>query len=240
MGYKLDHFTVGTTEKEQKALNRVLKARGIQGLVIVGFNQKISGWALEWDTFAAVAYSGSLHEHFIHNVLSHSYQDTHDAIIRLHEMGYVRPGYVTEQYHVDAWRAGYNAALNTLGFKDKVPVLRMENRLQTAAGRKQFQKWFCKYKPDVLISSYREEFINLLRQEGVRIPEDVGYFTLDVCPAADNLSGLKQFREGALQTAVDLLQSMLLRHQFGPPQRPMCIQIPSEWNENGATLKTRV
>lgn len=236
MGYRVDHFVVGETEKEQCALNRILQSRGINGLVIFGYNQDVRQWAFDWEQFAAVEYSGSLHEHFIHNVMSSSYQDVYDAVIRLYDMGYRRPGYFIVGSRFDYWEAGFSRACERLGMRKKVPTLILEDELSSPVFYKHFWQWFNRYEPDVLVANHGDELIRFLREGGVCVPDDVGYLCLDLWDDWGNLSGLSQSRDAADRVIIDLLHSMLMRNEFGSPEKPFCIQIPSVWNE-GETLK---
>lgn len=236
IGYRLDSFVVGETEREQSALNRVLLARGIHGLAIYGAGEELHTWALDWGAFAAVSYTSSPHEHFIHNVMSSSYQDAHDAIVRLREKGYERPGYFTNRADLDYWVAGFSSALETWGGGEKVPRMILTDPLKSSEGRGQFLSWFRQYSPDVLVTNYGEQPIQILADEGIRVPEDVGYFCLDVLATMTHLSGLIQKRNEVFQVMVDLLHGMLARNAFGPPPDSFCIQIPSVWNQ-GETLK---
>lgn len=235
-GYRVDRFVVGNTEREQRALNRILQARGIQGLIIYGHNHEVHQWALDWDNFAAVAYSGSLHEHFIHNVMSSSFQDVYDAVIRLQQMGYRRPGYFMDNTRFDYWDAGFSYAFGNGATRLKTTKLILEEDLGQKDREARLLQWIDRYQPDVLVTYYSEFVLKTLEKKGIRIPEDIGYFCLDVWESIQRFSGLTQSREAANQVEIDLLHGMLTRSEFGPPQNPFCIQIPSAWNE-GETLK---
>jgi len=235
MGYRIDCFAVEPEKEKQSALSRVLDARGISGLIIFGFNEEIHHWAIQWKKFAAVSYSGALHEHFIHNIHSNSYQDVYDAVLRLKEKGYCRPGYVIPASisTYDHLEAGFSAAVKA--WRISKPVPRLVAELDEPADADKFISWFFRYKPDVLVTNYNDKLEEILGRENIRIPQDVGCMCLDVFPGMEHLSGLIQSRKSAFQIAVDMLHGMLMRHEYGPPEQPMCIQIPAVWNE-GATL----
>lgn len=235
MGYRLDHFVVGSTEKEQRALSRVLQTRGIKGILVYGANAEIHQWMLEWEQFAVVAYAASLHEHFVHNVMSSSYQDVYDSMIQLYGRGYQRAGFfiVGVDGSLDYWLAGYITALQSLGQKQILPHLNTAEHTDQKKGREKFIAWFRRYKPDVIITNTDVRLLEALAAEGVRVPEDVGIFCVDVLSCMLHLSGLFQLREVCYQVMVDLLHGMLMRHEFGPPARPYCVQIPPLWNEGG-------
>ena len=78
--------------KSSVRLNRVLQARGIQGLIVFGHSQEIRQWNLDWKRFSVVGFASSLHEHFAHNIMCSSYQDMYDAMTRLYDSGYTPTG----------------------------------------------------------------------------------------------------------------------------------------------------
>ncbi|MFA5687932.1 MAG: LacI family DNA-binding transcriptional regulator [Kiritimatiellales bacterium] len=235
MGYRLDHFVVRSEEKEQRPLSRIMQSRGISGLLIHGYHEEVRQWALDWDRFAVVAQSASLHEHFVHNVLSSSYQDVYDAMMHLKGRGYNRPGYFFTPRTPNAYTAGFSAAMETLNLSARVPKLAAKHT-DYLEQKDEFLSWVKKYKPDVIVTSSGAEYIELLEKGGFRVPEDIGYLGLDVLPDTMHLSGLYQSRETTYKVIVDLIHGMLMRNELGIPEQPMCIQIPSSWNE-GKTLR---
>lgn len=235
LGYRMDRFVVGASEKEQKALSRILKARGIRAVLIYGENSEVRDWNLDWQSFAAVTFSGSMREHFVHNVMSSSYQDVYDAVARLAERGYRKPGYFISKQDFDHWQIGLRAAMNLTGHSSNLALCIRDKSMSEQAVREKFITWYQRYQPDLVVSSYAKGY-SVLKSIGIKIPDEVGYFSLDAQPHVSVESGLIQLRDVAYKAAVELLHGMLSRHEYGPPQHPICLEIPSEWNE-GETLR---
>jgi LacI family transcriptional regulator len=239
-GYKLDHFIIGETAEDHRAVSRVLEARGIRGILIHGANLPVSGWALDWGRLAAVVYSGSTHERFIHNVMTSSYQDVYDAMFRIQKMGYRRPGFVLFGHnHVDYWLAGYAYAIKTQGMKNAVRELMLPEHGDQTASAHRLEQWVARDRPDVILSHDATRMIDLCAQIGVRIPEDLGLFCVDVMPGRETVSGFLQHRSAAYRIMVDLVHGMLQRNEIGPPEQPYLVQIPTSMNE-GTTLHSRL
>lgn len=237
MGYQVNRFVVGDTEREQQSLSRILQARGIRGVVVYGWNHEVKRWALCWEELACVAYSCSLHEHFIHNVMSSSYQDVYDAVIRLQAMGYRRLGYYMDDAAFDYWAAGFSSASSTWPRQIKTDRLVVDESCPPKIREEKFLKWFERCRPEVLVTRYNPSVLEILERKGIRIPQDLGIFCLDVWDEIKHFSGLIQPRNAANQVMIDLLHGMLVRNEFGPPEKPFCIQIPCGWNQ-GETLKS--
>ncbi|MFA5688178.1 MAG: LacI family DNA-binding transcriptional regulator [Kiritimatiellales bacterium] len=234
MGYRMDHFVVGETAPAQRALGRTLLSRGIHGLLIYGFHSDLHTWGIGWENFAAVAYASSVTERFIHNVMSSSYQDVFSAMLTLRERGYLRPGYVMNLPFFQPWAAGYAYAVDNVKFQ-QIPKLIMDGTLERSQWKKKFLNWFKKYTPDVIVSGCNKLIPEIFAEENIRMPDDVGYLSVDSWDSVRHLSGLHQLREEAYRILVDILHGMLRRNELGPPAQPYCIQIPSVWNE-GTTL----
>ena len=235
LGYRIDRFVVGPSAREQESLSRILKARGVRAIMIYGENSEIRDWSLDWGWFAAVTFSGSMREHFVHNVMSSSYQDVYDAVAHLAKRGYKKPGYFISEQDFDHWQIGFRAAMNLLGRRSGQALCIRDKFMPDKVVREKFICWFEKYQPDLVVSSY-EEACSILETTGVNVPEDAGYFSLDVRPSSTQVSGLIQMRDVAYKTAVELLHGMISRHEYGPPKHPVNLEIPSVWNE-GETLR---
>lgn len=230
MGYQLNRFTVGQTRREQKSLDRILKARGIKGFFFYSDNKEIHEWELDWSAYAVVAYSSSVNEHFVHDVITSSFQDAYDTMVELRRLGYQRPGYFIPREGHGYWSAGFSVGLKNLWDETaSLPVVDWT----ISDGQEQIKKVFCEWVeehgPDVVVSNDMTR-VRYLQEMGLRVPEDIGYVDLDVRSGLIDISGVIQQREFAHRVMVDLLHGMLMRHEYGPPVVPMCIQIPSFWN----------
>ncbi len=239
IGYKLDAFSVGKTANEQRALNRTLQARGIRGLFIWGRNEPVHTWAFDWENFSVIVFSGSLHEHVFHNVIINAYQHVYDAVLHLYSCGYKKPAYLElslSKMRFDAWTAGFTAAVDSVGNDPGIPVFSTPGLITKKNEKTRFVKWINRYTPDVIVSQLGDPLIEILSEENIRVPQDIGIFCLDVMPDLRHISGLIQQRHAGHQAAFDLLHGMLSRNESGLPGNPMCIQIAPRWNEGTTVL----
>ncbi len=237
MGYSLNRFETGMSKNELKNLDRILQARGIKGLFLYGDNRDIHTINLDWNSYAAVAYSSSLYEHFIHNVMSMSYQDAYAVMEQIKKLGYKRPGCFLPSERYKYLESGLSAGLSLWDKPSKSALCCHPFSDPHTAIKKQLFKWFCQYKPDVIVAS---NFLTLhyLKETGLHAPENIGFACIDVPFNLPWISGMMQHRDFACKTMADILHGMLMRHEYGPPTSPMCIQIPAKWNA-GETLLHR-
>lgn len=99
----------------------------------------------------------------------------------------------------DAWLSAYlGYQYRTEGKIKPPPLIPPEwNKMKMAA-------WLKKHAPDVILSSAAKPYF-LLQEMGVRIPEDIGYVTLDHAAETLECAGIHQPREWMGAKAVDLV-----------------------------------
>jgi LacI family transcriptional regulator len=236
MGYSLNRFEVGLSKSELKSLDRILEARNIRGLFLYGDNEDIHAINLDWSRYAAVAYSGSLYERFIHNVMSLSYQDAYAAIDEIRKLGYKKPGCFIPGGKYKYLESGLSAGLSLWENSGKSALFCHPYADDHPAIKEKFGQWIRQYNPDVVVAS-DVSTLGWLKEGGSQVPAKTGFACLDVPPDQTLISGMVQPREFVCKTMADILHGMLMRHEYGPPVPPMCIQIPAKWNP-GQTLRS--
>ena len=71
--------------------------------------------------------------------------------------------------------------------------------------------------------------------EGLRIPDDMAYISLNVNEDFEAATGIRHRRDMLGATAVDVLNSILHRNHKGPNEVPLGTQVDGLWHE-GSTL----
>ena len=94
-----------------------------------------------------------------------------------------------------------------------------------------FDKWFGKYHPDVIVSHDRRIF-RWVEERGLRCPDDVGVARLSIGGDETFYSGVYENNPIIGATAVDILVGLLQRGQFGVPRFPTRTLVEGEWREN--------
>jgi DNA-binding LacI/PurR family transcriptional regulator len=75
----------------------------------------------------------------------------------------------------------------------------------------------------------------MLGKLGLRVPEDIGFGSLDRSPDDHSVAGLDQSYERIGSTAVDLVVSHLQRNEYGPLEAPNLTLVTGRW-VSGDTL----
>ena len=104
--------------------------------------------------------------------------------------------------------------------------------------RAEFRRWFRRHKPDVVLG-HLAEAIDWIRECGARVPETVGFVSLNVSTETRPCAGL-DFRPRLLGArSAELIIAQLQRNERGIPTPASLTMIPALWRE-GPTVVARV
>ena len=98
---------------------------------------------------------------------------------------------------------------------------------------KDFRRWMRKYQPDVLYIQDTRTVCAWLKNMGLRIPEDISVFCVNVENA--EFSGLRRDYAGIGRSAVEMVSLLLDNETLGLAINPRCWQVDEFW-ELGTTL----
>ncbi len=237
-GYHAEEFFLGRDGVMPARLGGILRARGIEGIIVSPQSSRIIGTQLDYAPFAAATFGYGLPSPALHRASTNMTQGILHATEQLHRRGYRRIGIAITQW-IDA-RADhtYSGALlhyqQTVAPRDRVPLLLLPDQL--AGGAKAFCTWMRRHRPDVVISfdSYVPDW--LTGQLGLRIPADIGLVVHDWIERMTGLAGIHHRRAHVAAAAVDLVATQLMHNEHGVPDVPRQILIPPAWIE-GASLR---
>ena len=225
----------------QAASAETLAARGIEGLLCFGspdFNQEFPA---ELDGHAVVTVGLSIRTP-LHRVTSHFYNNTLQALNRVHALGYRRPGLVLGT-HEDTRSASAHASAylgwceHELGSQAARPILRLREVEEPA-----LTGWLVKNRPDVVVFVHLPEMIPrfraVLKRLQISIPKSLGVVVLSHEVEGTGFAGLRQNQLLMGSWAVELLAARIANHDLGIPVNPRTEMVESEW-VNGDSLRKR-
>lgn len=223
-----------------------IRERGIRAVIIARFPPGSPPVELPWDDLSVVAIGFTAAHPPVHTVASHGFETIRHAMEELRRRGYRRPGYagslVTEQIGGSRHTADFLACRESFPEALDVPPLRLLMTDDLAPCKAAFLKWLRQYRPDVIVSGGITEYLAWLHEEGLRIPDDVGYFHLGLredFPAIRFASGIPQPGEELGRSAVDALAVMLYHGETGLPARADILQTFANSFVGGRTLCAR-
>ncbi len=239
-GYGVDTFWLHDPQLDGPRLNRILRARGIRGLVVVGMmdeNRLPERFAATWQRHACVVTGVRTHE----PTLSFCCVDHHalvlQAVERVLALGYRRPGLVIDG-QIDRLVEGRFSAGMWVGQQALPEAQRVEPFYDVEAARADselFYRWLDREKPDVVFTLY-----NVVRRwaeaRGLRVPRELGLVQLERRSDPLDWAGMDQHNDRTGEAAVDMVISLLHRQELGVPEYPRATLVGASWVD-GATVR---
>ncbi len=234
LGYQLEPFWIDDKASKSRRLSRILFNRGISGLVVSPMPSPNQSLALEWSLFATAVIGHPLPGVPLNRAVHHQFQGISEALARLHDLGYRRPGLAlsTEQDErvEHNWLGGFLAHQRLLRF-EKVPVL-----LAGLWDRPTFSKWFLRHRPDAIISM-DENVLHWLEHLEVKVPGDAGFAHLNWEKELGEVAGIDQDSRSIGAGAVDLVVAQLHRNERGVPAGAKVVLIEGKWHPAGTVRR---
>jgi LacI family transcriptional regulator len=232
LGYRLEPLWLRAPGMTYQRFRGILDARGIGGLLCFGSPDLDQEFPVEFGRCAIVTLGMSIRTP-LHRVISHSYNDTVEALNRLHQLGYRRPGLVLGQYEELRSAHTHSAAYlgwceHRLGLDQTLPILRLDQ-----VEPRPLLSWLKRQRPDALVFVHMNNVLDtlrtLLRKNRVRVPEDLGVAVVSPILEGTGFAGLQENQTLMGTWAVELLASRIANRDLGIPAHPRIEMIESLW-----------
>lgn len=239
-GFGVDEFYLGRQDLTARQLNRVLTARGIEGLVVAPVSFRAHGHAaIAWDRYASVVVGAGFVGPSVNRVFNNHYATIRTALRELRRLGYRRAALLIDPV--------LSARLDRM--MEAAFLMHHTLRPDQAAGliypltdwsEKRFAKWVRAAKADVVVCelSSPDWVAAALRPAKLRIPRDVGFCTFNWMPDQPQTSGVNQQFDQIGAAAVDAVIAQFMRNERGIPRLPKTILTTPAWVD-GKTLRKR-
>ncbi|HEY6169194.1 MAG TPA: LacI family DNA-binding transcriptional regulator [Verrucomicrobiae bacterium] len=232
-GYHVEEFWLGRDGLTPERVQRILRARGIEAVIVSPQSAQLPCAKIDYSPFAAVAFGCALRQPMLHRCFTDMNLGIQMAAGELHHRGYQRIGVAITRWIDDRSQNGYSGGMfhfqQELPARQRVPVLLFPHN-NLARNFSAFSDWMKAHRPDALIS-FDTHLPAWLKRLGLRVPEDVGFVVHDWSPRMSGCAGLHHRRDHIAAAAVDLVITQLSRHEHGVPAVPRQIMIPPEWVE---------
>jgi LacI family transcriptional regulator len=235
VGFNIEPFLLAEKPAEHRQLGRMLRARGIRGLIIMPrLAHRVPRMFLQWEHFAAVEIGKTLWTpRNLHRTERPLYYELLEAYHLLKRVGYRRVGLVIEPTE-DKNRRGVYTASYLLWQQRSRQSLPPYAGAWTLEG---FRNWFETHRPDVLVVHHAKSVQGWLQAMGLKVPADVSLFSSNV--GETRLSGLRADLPGLGSSAVEMLSLLLDRNELGLAPRPRCWEVEDYW-QSGETLSRSI
>lgn len=226
LGFRLEQFWTDEPRMSDRRLSDVIKARGIQGLLLSPVMHEADvALDFEWEHFASAVIGSARWNPELHHAGHHHYLSMGMALEKLAQSGCRRPlaiiqGEVNERAR-RAWQAAFlvyhptpEAAAQLLLVGWPRSARQLARRLKDA-------------RPDALIVS-EESLLDELttRCPGFRAPLTV---TLHWTSSRAAVGGVDQSYDLIAANAVDLVAAQLNTNELGVPALPRMLLFPGRW-----------
>lgn len=242
LGYAVDEFWLHHPELYGERLNRVLKARGIRGVIVAGLmneNRLPTKFSVTWQQHAVVVTGVRTHE----PTLSFACVDHHALVLEAMEqarrLDYRRPALVLaegiDRLVEGRFSAGFWSGQQALAEEDRVPGFYDVEAARAEPGR--FHAWYRERRPDAIFTLHtvvRE----WLEAAGARVPRDVGLIQLERRKGCEDWAGMDQHNDLTGEAAVDMLVGLINNNEAGVPTAPRATLVGGSWSD-GVTVKGR-
>ena len=231
-GFGFESFQINAPGMTGMQLSRILRARGIQGIVLSP-RMPVPGPmpALEWEYFSTVAVGYSITNLRIHRACVHHAYNIRLCLHTLRARGYRRIGLIM-QYDVFERNFGigpgsFYAEQCLLPESDRVTPLIV--REITKPG---LSKWLCEQRIDcVILTDHPLEIQAWIKELKYEVPEEMGICLACRYGMTDGIAGIDEQMELLGEAAVNVLVSMLQHNEKGLPVSPHYTLIEGLWVE---------
>jgi LacI family transcriptional regulator len=241
LGYSFDPFWIHDPELTAARWTRILAARGIKGIIVVGLfehNQLPAHLASVWEQIPTVVAGVRPRTPSLSYTSVDQYDLTLKALEKALELGYERPALMVDDAMDRLVERRFSAAMvggqGRLADHQRVPSFMTRHGHE--ADLKAFYAWFNRYKPDVIIT-LDGTVVQWLGRLGVSVPRDIGIIQLEWHAGAE-LAGMDHHSEAAGEAAVDLLVEQLHANGSGATALPRATLIGATWTD-GASVARR-
>jgi len=237
-GYTIDHIPFASPS--EKGLERVLRARGIRGLLIEPIHPEDAGLKLDFSQFAVVVVDNPLFSPDYDRVTFDNFGGGQESFEQCVRRGYARPGLVlselADRNGETKTKGGYMMRMLERGLTPPVRPLIMKEWNET-----RFVRWMESESIDAVITSqmFLSQAKAALAKLGLRIPQDVGVLNNNIHELPATTSGLYHNNEEIGAFAAELLINKLTRNEYGANANPRVISQRGRWVEGG-TLRDSV
>lgn len=243
LGYELEHIWAREPGLTTARLSKIFYTRAIRGIILAPFGNPRSHITMEWKYFATSAISHTLVRPLVHRASHGHYNGMFIALRHLRHHGYRRIGFATRLEQSERVSNNWLAALlvyqQSIPEAQRVPPLLSPVPTKAGMDAAAFEQWYLAHKPDVVISNLINP-LHLLQKMGLRVPEDVGYASLDLLLKDDPWSGVDQQAMEVGSSAVDLVVTQLQNNEFGLPKYPKTVYMDGLWREGNTLLAHRI
>jgi len=227
-GYSLEEFWTADAGMTDQRLQKIIRARGITGVVLSPVMNAETTLTLKWDwsEFAAAVIGNVSWQPELHHAGHHHYLGMRMCVLELAKLGCARPAAIVE--HATHERAKRAWEGSFLMHHPSPADARALWRLHTGDDPASHARWLRKARPDALIVS-STELLNLPGLFNAARDQGLPVVTLHWHDEVRGIGGVDQCYGRVAAHAVDLVTAHLDHNELGQPDLPRIMLFIGNW-----------
>lgn len=236
LGFKLDTIHATAERHSTESLTRILRSRGISGILVSPHPSSGFTWNFDPTNFATVLFGYSIHAHGLNVVCTNQTMVTICCVNKLLDLGHNKIGLIVSrsvhERSAHGFVSGFLSAIKQYSLMKVFPIFFYEDRLENS----KWQEWYEQYKPTGLVVENVHD-AQVIQQAGIHIPKDVSVALLNIFPTdPDGWAGADQLCDYTGEVGVDTVVSMIHRNETGVGAYTKHILIEPKWKD-GKSVK---
>lgn len=239
LGYGFTVFRLDNPSRPDTAIQRMLRSRGVEGLVWLPIVTPCDVSALlKWQDFSVVTTTYGVLAPQFHRVVPHQFGNSLEICRQLARRGYRRIGLVLPAQQDVRVHHGFSAAVawqGTIGGTEFVRPCIHEGALPS---RDEVRRWFQQERPDAVITSGDVTCAPIVELLGLRAPGPVAFVSASKAERTP-FAGIDE-RPGEIgAAAIEHLATMIQHGEKGAPAVPRVIMIDGRWVDGRSVTRAR-
>jgi LacI family transcriptional regulator len=250
LGYVTNYLFLCSPEMTEKRMDRIIRSRGIRGIVITPMEKGPAKLGLNMDSLASIQIGRTLWSPRIDTVSGDDATSVYLAAKVLRRRGYQRIGFFFSRWalvqSLNKLEMGALHSQKHISGLSDIPIGISERQktqkdfLDVDRIQDEFIPWFQKYKPEAIICIGAVIKPLLEQKLGLRVPEDVGIVQYDWVPKPGlELAGIWHNKDLQAAYAVEALITKITHGIFGLPRHPVEVSFPPSWMEGPSIKRMR-
>ena len=240
LGYETELFYVGINHEKESRIDRILQARGISAIIILGLHHPGIPINLNWENYSVVSIGYSHPNPHIAKVSSRNRWAAFRCVQELCDNGYRKPvlivSEVTDSRSGHCWSAGYLSACYKFHIPFGDSIFLHKDYIESYFD--DILSFIWKYNPDSIVT-HDPYLLPVLRENGFQVPSDLGFLCLDIPDKESDLSGIYQNAFEIGQQAVNVLFNLQVKNVRGLVSHELVHLVSGTWMPGKTMLRSR-
>lgn len=240
LGYGFTLFRVQDPPVEQPALQRMLRSRGVEGIVLLPVvTPRDFSPLLDWKDFAVVSTTYGVLAPQFHRVVPHQFGNALEICGQLARLGYRRIGLVLPEEQDVRVHHGFSAAVTWQSTIGGTEFLRPYIHAGAFPPEDELHDWYDRERPDVIISAGDKQCEMIAKQLDLRVPGAVGFVSANKADRSV-FAGIDELPEEIGAAAIEQLAASVQRGEIGKPSVPKVTMIDGVWLDGKSVAAKRL